>query len=232
MAFTGRLGTSESQLGRIVLGSTGEDEAIQAIHFTLDAVIRSTREDEIALDAVLLWERTYSAPLEAWFAAPAQEGSFDLDAVVTKTTSATFEVETFVAGGTIERSLVISSLVAFTQGTGFITISAYVAGVFGHSRHHDHFGSQPIDVITYQGVPLNVVLFGLYGSLNDISAPHFSLNAIIKPYLLISATIHRPTSGTMFLEARMAYGSTLSINAAIHRIRTRAFGINAYMVSL
>lgn len=98
MAFTGRLGTTDSQLGNIVLGSVGDAAVYE---FLADAVLLKVASATFSADSVLsslvLEDFTADSILTAGTTV-----QFTADAVVLKTASATFTVDAILVNKLIE----------------------------------------------------------------------------------------------------------------------------------
>jgi hypothetical protein len=185
--------------------------------FDLLAVLRATQSSLFTTDAI------FQASTQGQFGLAASvvvsvTSSFAIDSVVGTTTRWTFAVSlnAFIEFATVSNSMALDAY--------FTTDSTQ------HSRLHDHFGSQPIDVVTYNDVPISMVLGALYGSLDDIARPHFSVEAYIRPYIALNAVLTAQGSSAFDVNAWIG-GWSMSVDAVIQRVYRINVGINAYIVS-
>lgn len=258
MAFTGRLGTSDSQLGNIVLGSTGEGGAVEDT-FDLEAVILKVQTAGFDLDAVILATQTDAFDLNAVLSL-LETGTFDLDAVVLATQSDSHAIDAVVQeeqAGSFGLDAVFGAL--FTPEYTFV-LSAYIAepppsfiGTFGigaeivggvglHSRADDHFGTQDDTTIILAdpigeyaaGTTLATILADLYdlaAGWEEEPQGRFGINAWILPYLTMNAVIRGTQSAAFGIDARISRGGSFGIDAIVReRFVTTQFGISAFIV--
>lgn len=130
MAFTGILGTGDSQLGQIILGSAPAGGAVTT-SFTADAILRRGQSASFTLDAqITLGTSTVSTSFTADAVITSTvtiSTSFTANAVLSKTQSASF-----TANAVIKRSqstsLTADSIIRKTQTASF-TANAYLLKV-------------------------------------------------------------------------------------------------------
>lgn len=110
MALTGRLGTTDSQLGNILLGSSGEELGGGDFTFVADAILFKTIAFSFAADSILLTEQSDSILADAVIVG-GFAGQFTADAVIFAEVSNDFTADSvFVA--TIEVSFTADSELA------------------------------------------------------------------------------------------------------------------------
>jgi hypothetical protein len=145
MAFTGRLGTDDSQLGDILLGSEGEGATESS--FTANAVLSAEQTALFTVDAVLSVEQTgsFTADAEITAAAPttqdftadavlavSQTGSFAADAVLRADQSSSFTGDAILLT-TQTASFTADALTGIILGTYF-TADAVIEPIY-RSQH-------------------------------------------------------------------------------------------------
>ncbi len=93
MAYTGRFGTDDSQLGNILLGSEGEEATSQT--FTADAVIQASRTSSFTADAAVALVQSATFTADAVLQR-SQTTSFTADAVIQSSRASSFTADAII----------------------------------------------------------------------------------------------------------------------------------------
>lgn len=243
MAFTGRLGTDDSQLGNIELGSEGQSglSTTESIS-TSESISRNASMGRAITDASSIAESVVRAATslrsstdslslsESVEAAFTKFGSFALDSVLLKIQTASISLDALVVPPTVSASFSVDATVRATQ-TSVSIFDSYIIGS-AHSRLTAHFGTQDDTVITVGSELLSDVLARMFGAAYGIVQPNsrFGIDAFIQPYLYLEAVLTKAGSSSFGIDARIGRGGTKTLNAVIKNVPRYYFSLNAYIL--
>lgn len=204
MAFTGKLGAFRSRPGNIVLGEGAITAPLSGGtgSFVLSATLTDTQTGTFGLDAAL---------------AAATTSAFSVDAILRPTGSGVFT---------------LNSITRATQSGSFSLNASILIPPIQHDRIDFHYGTQDdiyivlgAQIDNYAiGTDLHTVLADLFGRVDGLSydpgsVSRFVLSAWVQPYFTIEAVLQETTTASLGLDARVAIGGSIAINAIFKEVR-------------